>query len=435
MKQQLAELIDVEKTQEILARFLDAVGIPAAIIDMEGKVLVTSRWRRICTDFHRVNEITCKRCIESDTILANALLQGKSFSLYRCLNGLTDAASPIVIEGEHLANAFIGQFLIEKPDMDLFSRQADECGFDKSDYFRALSEVPILARDTLPSVLAFLTSFAEMIASLGLKQSRQVEIEKELQRAGEALRIQNEELSASEEELRAQNAELLLSREQIEGLARFPSENPNPVMRIAAEGRVLYANAGAERLLADSGADRNRAVPPFWLSMVTEAFSTGSSAILDARVQDRIFSLTVVPVLDKDYVNIYATDRSGSAHSTVFPIWSPFWTPSTGLSGLTARWPGALDWIPNSVSACIVTNAFMVCLWRRCFARMPEHSWTGASTLPKCMRNVSAAIFWSARPRCATNTAPLWARCMSRVISPSASIWKKSCASRVMNWR
>lgn len=202
MKHKLAELINVERTQEILARFLEAVGISAAIIDLEGKVLVTSRWRRICTEFHRVNEITCKRCIESDTTLANALLRGKSFSLYRCLNGLTDAASPIVIEGEHLANAFIGQFLTEKPDMEFFNCQAEECGFDKSAYFQALAEVPIVAQDTLPSVLAFLTSFAEMIANLGLKQSRQVEIERELQRTGEALQIQNEELSASEEELR-----------------------------------------------------------------------------------------------------------------------------------------------------------------------------------------------------------------------------------------
>src|SRR5512141_2858734 len=120
MNYEITDLIDIEKTQRLLDNFLDAVGVPAAIIDLAGEVRVTSRWKRACTDFHRTNEITCKKCIESDTILANELLQGKDFSLYRCPNGLTDAVSPIIIEGEHLANMFIGQFFIEKPDMEFF---------------------------------------------------------------------------------------------------------------------------------------------------------------------------------------------------------------------------------------------------------------------------------------------------------------------------
>ncbi|MFZ0930325.1 MAG: PocR ligand-binding domain-containing protein [Syntrophobacteraceae bacterium] len=309
MQHKLAELIDVAKTQEILAGFLGAVGIPAAIADLEGKAVVVTRSQRICADFHRLNPATCKRCIESDTILANELMQGKGFSLYRCLNGLTDAASPIVIEGEHIANAFIGQFLTEKPDLDFFSRQADEHGFDKSDYFHALSEVPIVDQNVLPRLLAFLTSFAEMIANQGLKQLRQLEIEKELEAARDKLQFQNEELTASEEELRAQNEELLLFREQIETLARFPGENPSPVLRVAAGGGLLYSNEAARRFMVcpqdwREGGD----VPQFWRQVVAEAFAKGASNTLDARIGDKVFSCTVVPVLDNGYVNIYATD-------------------------------------------------------------------------------------------------------------------------------
>ena len=309
MQHKLAELIDLEKTQKMLENFLGAVGISSAMLDLEGKVVVATRWKRICTDFHRVNEITCKRCIESDTVLANDLLQGKSFSLYRCLNGLTDAASPIVIAGEHLANAFIGQFLTEKPDPDFFSRQAHEYGFDKSAYFQALSEVPIVAQDVLPALLSFLTSFTEMIASLGLKQLKQLETERELQRARDKLQIQNEELSASEEELRAQNEQLLLSGEQIEILSRFPAENPSPVWRITADGRLLYSNGAARRLMPRrEGWREGGYVPAFWRKVAAEAFARGTSNTLDVRMDNKVFSLAVVPILDKDYVNIYATD-------------------------------------------------------------------------------------------------------------------------------
>ncbi|MGO9533061.1 MAG: PocR ligand-binding domain-containing protein [Syntrophobacteraceae bacterium] len=201
MDHKLTDLIDIERTQQLLENFSSAVGVPAAIIDLKGTVLVASPWQRVCTDFHRQNEITCRRCVESDTILANDLLEGKTFSLYRCLNGLTDAASPIIIEGKHLANAFIGQFFIEKPDLEFFRRQAKEFGFDESAYLDALSEVPIVARETLPSILSFLTSFAVMTAGLGLKQLRQLETEKELREAHLRLEIQNEELRASEQDL------------------------------------------------------------------------------------------------------------------------------------------------------------------------------------------------------------------------------------------
>ena len=73
MDYKLSDLIDVEKSRSLLESFCEAVGIASAIIDLEGNVLIGVRWQKICTDFHRVNESTCKRCIESDTKLANEL--------------------------------------------------------------------------------------------------------------------------------------------------------------------------------------------------------------------------------------------------------------------------------------------------------------------------------------------------------------------------
>ncbi len=308
MQYKISNLIDIQKTERLVGSFRDAIGIPAAIIDLEGKVVIKSRWHKICSDFHRVKETSCKKCIESNTSLANELMQGKSFSLYTCLNGLKHAAAPVIIEGRHLANAFIGQFLTETPDLDFFSRQADRYGFDKSAYLQALTEVPVVSQDVLSFLLSFLTSLTEMLGSLGINHLTHLQFEKELRKAGDKLQIKNEELSASEEELRAQNEELILSREQIENLARFPSENPNPVIRISVDGMVLYANEAADILLTEAGAGGNGKAPPFLRKIVTEAFNTGSLAGLDVLVRGRTFSLTVVPVLDNHYVNIYGQD-------------------------------------------------------------------------------------------------------------------------------
>ena len=177
MKYELLDLIDIEENQNLLDSFCDAVGVAAAIIDLEGNVIVGSRWQRICTDFHRVNERSCEKCIESDTQLANELQLGKRFSIYKCRNGLTDAASPIIIEGEHIANTFVGQFLLKRVDLEFFRRQASIYGFDETDYLDALFEVPILEEENLPAILDFLTNFAEMTAKMGLEHLKQIETE------------------------------------------------------------------------------------------------------------------------------------------------------------------------------------------------------------------------------------------------------------------
>ncbi|MES9845865.1 MAG: PocR ligand-binding domain-containing protein [Candidatus Sedimenticola sp. PURPLELP] len=78
---------------QLFEDFQRMVGISAAIIDMDANVLASSSWQRICRDFHRENDVTCERCIESDIELANQLGAGKQFTMYRCKNGLTDCAS------------------------------------------------------------------------------------------------------------------------------------------------------------------------------------------------------------------------------------------------------------------------------------------------------------------------------------------------------
>ena len=166
----LSDLVDVDQLTPILEDFCNAVGVASAIIDLEGRILASARWQRICTAFHRVDKRTQARCIESDTVLAAHLEEGKGFSLYHCRNGLTDAASPIVIRGRHVANIFVGQFLLGEPDREHFRRQAEEFGFDTEAYLRALDEVPILSSGKLESILGFLTGFTRLVASLGLER-------------------------------------------------------------------------------------------------------------------------------------------------------------------------------------------------------------------------------------------------------------------------
>lgn len=191
---ELAELVDLDELQTLFTNFCDAVGVAAAIIDQQGKVLASSHWQRACTDFHRVNPDTCARCIESDTELAVQLQDGQDFTMYRCKNGLTDCAAPIIVEGQHLANVFIGQFHVAPPDLDFFRDQAKQFGFAEADYLAAIGEAPVLDEKRLPMILGFLTGFTKIITALSLHKHRADQAQQLLRQNAEI--IERERLAA-----------------------------------------------------------------------------------------------------------------------------------------------------------------------------------------------------------------------------------------------
>ena len=154
------------------------MGVAAAVIDREGQIIAAARWQRVCTDFHRTNPASCARCIESDTGLALHLQEAKDYAIYRCRNGMTDCASPVKVAGHHVANVFIGQFHLAPPDDAFFAAQANELGFDRATYLKAIHEAPVIDEARLPSILGFLTRFARLIGSFAVEQwrARQAEL-------------------------------------------------------------------------------------------------------------------------------------------------------------------------------------------------------------------------------------------------------------------
>ena len=173
------ELVDLTRLKELMTGFYDLTGLPSTIIDLDGKILTAEDgswvgvgWKRICLDFHRVNPVTAARCIKSDVELSRQARQGGA-SYYSCLNGLVDAAFPILVDGEHLANLFTGQFFLGPPDRDAFRRQAAVFGFDEEAYLASLDAVPVFSRDYVDRGMRFLEMLAVQIGEIG-KQTKEL---------------------------------------------------------------------------------------------------------------------------------------------------------------------------------------------------------------------------------------------------------------------
>ena len=98
------------------------------------------------------------------------------------------------------------------------------------------------------------------------------------------------------------------SEEQIENLAKFPSENPNPVLRVAKSGILLYANDSSRLLLTEWNCQEGEIIPENWRQRVSEVFTTNSAKRVELEHTDRIFAVMIVPVVDAGYANLYASD-------------------------------------------------------------------------------------------------------------------------------
>ena len=161
----LADIVDIKALQLMMDDFFKLTHIGIAIIDIKGKILVATGWQDICTQFHRVHPQTCKNCIESDRQLSEGLKPG-AFKIYKCKNNMWDIATPIMVGEKHVGNLFLGQFLFddEAPDHDLFRAQARQYGFNEDDYLAALDRVPRWSRETVDTVMAFYSKFAQMIS-------------------------------------------------------------------------------------------------------------------------------------------------------------------------------------------------------------------------------------------------------------------------------
>lgn len=100
------------------------------------------------------------------------------------------------------------------------------------------------------------------------------------------------------------------ARKEIASLARFPAENPYPVLRLSAEGMVLYTNEAGRVLLEHWQVADQGKLPETWCESVRDALCEGTARVRETRVGQVDYDLNLVPVLPDGFVNVYGLDVS-----------------------------------------------------------------------------------------------------------------------------
>jgi PAS domain S-box-containing protein/putative nucleotidyltransferase with HDIG domain len=95
---------------------------------------------------------------------------------------------------------------------------------------------------------------------------------------------------------------------EIVSLAKFPSENPAPVLRLSRDGIVMYANKASGAFLDMWGCAVGGSAPQLWCDLVAQAFVERENKTIELEWNGKIYSIIIAPVAEMGYVNLYGSD-------------------------------------------------------------------------------------------------------------------------------
>ena len=95
---------------------------------------------------------------------------------------------------------------------------------------------------------------------------------------------------------------------ELASMARFPEENPNPVLRVDDMCTLIFANDAADYVLSCWKAKIGETLPDSICQIIVKAMSSGQDQAMDSICGDRVLSMVFTPVKEFGYVNIYGRD-------------------------------------------------------------------------------------------------------------------------------
>lgn len=100
--------------------------------------------------------------------------------------------------------------------------------------------------------------------------------------------------------------EKVTSDKTIRSIAKYPEENPLPVLRISADGDIIYSNAASSPLLELLHCTDTMRVPDDMLYKIKSSLESKQNMNFEMNMNEKALLFTMVPI--KTYVNLYGTD-------------------------------------------------------------------------------------------------------------------------------
>jgi len=112
-----------------------------------------------------------------------------------------------------------------------------------------------------------------------------------------------------------------LTSDQVSAINRFPDDNPNPVMRIDADGHLIYANPASRPILGTLGVSVGEAMPLDTIARFDDV--ARRRGFVEFVADSRTYAVWPVPIADLNFTNLYGMDVTAERAIVKFPDQNP----------------------------------------------------------------------------------------------------------------
>ncbi|OAN46369.1 hypothetical protein A6A05_03855 [Magnetospirillum moscoviense] len=98
--------------------------------------------------------------------------------------------------------------------------------------------------------------------------------------------------------------------DEVRTLALFTAQSPYPVLRVNQDGTISHANPASTTLLEEWRTSVGQRVPNLWRRRIGDVLRGAHRAIIECDIGGRTLALTLVPIINGGYVNVYSADVS-----------------------------------------------------------------------------------------------------------------------------
>jgi len=91
-------------------------------------------------------------------------------------------------------------------------------------------------------------------------------------------------------------------------ISKLPSQNPDPILRVGGNGKLLYINEAGTKLLPDWQLIINEIIPSRLKDIIDPIFIEGTNIKFELCHRELIYSFYAVPFIEDGYINLYGRD-------------------------------------------------------------------------------------------------------------------------------
>ena len=167
----MEKIIDIDFLQNLQDKLSKDFGVGSVITNIEGiPITKPSNFSNICKLIREnpLGESLCKKC---DSINGNKAMLSKKPIVYKCHAGLTDFASPIIIEDKLIGCFLCGQIITDIEDVNNFEKILANFNIDSKKAEECVHQLKIIPFNEIENIANFLYEISSRISQYTFYQN------------------------------------------------------------------------------------------------------------------------------------------------------------------------------------------------------------------------------------------------------------------------